>query len=268
MRHPGLEVQQTGGNRVVEKLPDGSTAVFDTATNTIHSLNAGAAAAFDACREKTAVAQLMRSMSQALGVPVSEEIALTAIAELERAGLVACSGAALGDSRRSILKALGTAAGVGVPVVLSLTGAEQRLYAAVAGSGTTTTTTTTTTTAAPPSIASVAPVTLCRLPGPYPYTGIQINGQNTHFSGSSVVTFSVGAVSVAYLTVSNVAAIDATHLTLDVLVAAFTAPAPPDEQVTVTVTTGSETVARTNAFTVSASMSCLTSQPTIVTERP
>ena len=35
--------------RVIEQMPDGSTAVFDTETLTVHSLNAGAAAAFAAC---------------------------------------------------------------------------------------------------------------------------------------------------------------------------------------------------------------------------
>src|SRR5271170_2750367 len=97
-----LQVWQIGAeNRLVEKLPDGSTAVFDTLTKTVHSINKTAAAAFEACRDKVTVPQLAAAMQEILGSPVTQEMALAAIYELERAGLVACSRP-VSASRRSV----------------------------------------------------------------------------------------------------------------------------------------------------------------------
>ena len=73
----------------IENLPDGSTAVFGAATESVHSLNAPAAAAFEACKERTTLPELARAMTTALASRVNEELALAAMAELERAGLVA-----------------------------------------------------------------------------------------------------------------------------------------------------------------------------------
>jgi hypothetical protein len=127
----------------VENLPDGSTAVFNTATQTIHSLHPIASAAFTACPTKKTLSELVVAMSDLLSRPVTEAEALSAISELEHAGLVACAEppqfVEAASSRRSLLKAAGAA----VPLVLSLTALEQSAYAEAAGSGTTTTTTTT-----------------------------------------------------------------------------------------------------------------------------
>ncbi len=118
----------------VEKLPDGSTVVFDSGTQTLHSLNAPAAAAFKACGEPKTLPELAQAMAAALSSPVDEELALAAVAELEQAGLVAAEGEAVRSrqaSRRHLLKA----AGVALPLVLSLTAAQQRAYAYATGSG-------------------------------------------------------------------------------------------------------------------------------------
>src|SRR5450432_433071 len=110
-----LVVWQTGAaNRLVEKLPDGSTAVFDRLTKTVHSVNKTASAALEACREKRTVPQLAMAMQEILGAAVTDEMALAAISELERAGLLACSGSRSTEggqsSRRSVLKAVGASA--------------------------------------------------------------------------------------------------------------------------------------------------------------
>jgi hypothetical protein len=135
--------QTDSKHRIVEKLPDGSTAVFDAVSETLHSLNPPAAAAFDACKERTTLPQLVRAMGDVLPAPVTEELALVAIAELQQAGLVTAEDASQYDrlaTRRGLLKA----AGFVLPAVLSLTAAEQRAYAISAGSGTTTAAPTTT----------------------------------------------------------------------------------------------------------------------------
>jgi hypothetical protein len=155
-------------------LPDGSTAVFDTLSKTVHSINKTATAAFEACREKRTVPQLATAMRETLESPVTEEMALAAVYELERVGLVACSGPTpeerLQASRRSVLRAVGTAAATVAPLVLSLSSAEQRAYAAAAGSGTT----------ARASIDGDDSNTVCTdITTPQ---SVNISGQNTHFS--------------------------------------------------------------------------------------
>jgi PqqD family protein of HPr-rel-A system len=90
-------------NLVIEKLPDGSTAVFDSRSGAVHSLNASAAAAFEACRQSRTVADVARAMSDALDGPVTGDFARAAIWELEAAGLVECSGQA--TSRKSVMRA-------------------------------------------------------------------------------------------------------------------------------------------------------------------
>jgi hypothetical protein len=119
--------QASASGRTVEKLPDGSTAVFESDTDTVHALDASAAAAFEACQKPTSVSTLMNAMRQSLGKAITEEAALEAVSQLEGAGLVTVSGGRdeLRDSRRRLLKA----AGIAVPVVLSLTALEQRAFA-------------------------------------------------------------------------------------------------------------------------------------------
>jgi hypothetical protein len=131
---------------VVEKLPDGSTALFDRATKTVHSLNSSAAAAFELCREPKSVSELAREMSDALAIPVTDVMALAAAGELEQAGLVIGTGARQAEDERASRRAMLKAAGVALPIVLSLTAAEQQAHAAMAISGTTSTTPAPTTT--------------------------------------------------------------------------------------------------------------------------
>ena len=206
----GCQLQRVPGEFVVERLPDGSTVVFESATKTVHSLNPLAALVFEACREKISVTRLI----EAIGSPVSEEPILAAIGELESAGLVERSGAE-GTSRRGVLRAVGIAAGAAVPMVLSLTASEQRAYAAIARSG------------PQPTITAVES-TICD-----GQDTLDIFGVNTHFAqGSSIVTFDQAGVTAGTVTVT-----DPTHLSVQVLSSIFFAGS-----VGVTVTTGSEIV--------------------------
>ncbi len=134
---------------IVEKLSDGTTAILDKNTKSVYSLNASAAAAFEACSNTASAAQIAKSMQAALGTPVTEEMALTALAQLEEHGLVSSTvpeDVAAIASRRSLLKKIGAVGGAAIPVVLAMTAAEQRASAFQQSSGTTTTSTTTTTT--------------------------------------------------------------------------------------------------------------------------
>jgi hypothetical protein len=230
--HDRLEVRQIRPNSfVTEKLPDGSTAVLDTATTTVHSLNLSAAAAFEACRETKTVPQLMQSMGEILGAPVTEEVALAAVSELDMAGLVSCSEPMPeGDraSRRSLLRSMGTAAAVAVPVVLSLTSAEQRAYAVTANSGVP---------PSPPVILSATPNTI-----PPAIGASWIAGLFTHFSPTSTVTCTNGVTA----TVQWIGGSDWTHLSI----VTSAVGVPNGTLIDITVTTGAEVVTGTGLLTV------------------
>ena len=228
------EVWQIGSeNHVVEKLPDGSTAVLEISTGTVHSINQTAAAAFEACYERRTVPQVAAAMREILQSPVTEEMAIEAIEELERAGLVACSESRSsgdrGASRRSLLKAVGTAAATAAPLVLSLSAAEQSAYAATVASG------------PAPSIDGDDSNTVCTN-ALFAQT-LFIDGQNTHFSqGTSVVTFPGSA----WLTVGTVTVTSTTSLSVQVTPGAG-APSGSG-QFSAMVVTGAESVTGVNIF--------------------
>jgi hypothetical protein len=121
----------------IEKLPDGSTAIYNAANKTVYSLNAPAAAAWEACGDTTSLAQIVGKMQRSFNPAVTEEVALEALRQLEEKGLVETMAPPPGPTRRSMVATAGAIA----PLVLALTFAEQRAFALGVGSGTTTTTT-------------------------------------------------------------------------------------------------------------------------------
>jgi hypothetical protein len=143
-----MKVERTSSSEklIIEKLPDGSTAIYDAGSKTVFSLNATAGAAWEACHGTTTLAGVVDAMQASYDPAVTDEIALEALSQLQEKGLLRISEAPLLPSRRS---AVGIAAGVLVPVVLALTSMEQRAFALQAGS--TTTTAAPTTTFKPPS---------------------------------------------------------------------------------------------------------------------
>lgn len=117
---------------IVQTLPDGSTAIFEVSTKNVYSLNASAAAAWEACASANTLSQIAATMSRKLDVPVTEDLAHEALSELVAVGLVKLNpGESLGTSRRDMLRKV---AGVALPAVLVLTGAQQRAHAQGAGS--------------------------------------------------------------------------------------------------------------------------------------
>jgi Coenzyme PQQ synthesis protein D (PqqD) len=139
-----VEPTSSSAKLIIEKLPDGSTAIFDPGSQTVYSLNATAGAAWEACHDMyhdtTTLDEVVEAMQASFDPAVTDEIALDALLQLQERGLLRISEAPLQPSRRSMVA---TAAGVLAPVVLALTGAEQRVFAQKAGSTPTTTATTT-----------------------------------------------------------------------------------------------------------------------------
>lgn len=65
-RMPETVFRQPSPHRfVVERLPDGSAAVFDQANGAVHSLNEVAALVWDACAEPITLDALVESVQQA-----------------------------------------------------------------------------------------------------------------------------------------------------------------------------------------------------------
>jgi hypothetical protein len=153
-----LDIARTGSpNVIAQKLPDGSMAIFEAASKNVYSLNPSAAAAWDACESATTLPRLAAAMSRQLNAPITEDLAHEAVSELLAAGLVRVSPAErLGTSRRTMLKQV---AGVAIPVVLVLTGAEQRALAQNNGSNPPVTTPPPGTTN-PPPLTTLRPVQL------------------------------------------------------------------------------------------------------------
>jgi hypothetical protein len=121
-----LEVRPVEGLAFVsEKLADGSSSLLETGSRTVYSLNAPAAAAFDACRN----AAMLPRIAQAMGAGVTQEQALHAVAQLEKAGLVEVDA-----GRRDMLKKAGAIMGGAIAAVLVLSASEQKAYAGFAGS--------------------------------------------------------------------------------------------------------------------------------------
>ncbi len=125
-----MQVECTNPNAlVVNKLPDGSRVILDPSTETVYALNAAAGAAWEACNEPTTLAGVTMHMRRSFDANTSEELAEQAIFELEEKKLVRTSQ----TTRRQMLGRLGAAAAL--PLVVSLTLADQRAYALSAGSG-------------------------------------------------------------------------------------------------------------------------------------
>jgi hypothetical protein len=153
---------------LVERLPDGSAAVFDVETEAAHSLNAAAVAAWEYCDEPVRPDEVARALSEA-GAPVDVHTARQTLERLTQIGLVEPTVTADAGvlPRRAVMRTLAA----GVPVILTLTASAQKAFAQGAGSGATTagatsTAAPTTSTAAPTTSTTGAPTTTTTTAGP------------------------------------------------------------------------------------------------------
>jgi hypothetical protein len=113
----------------VNRLPDGSTVILDSANETTFALNATAAAAWYACASPTTLSGVTEYMRQEFNPATTEELAEGAIFRLEEKKLVSTSQPL---TRRRMLGSLSVA--IALPFVASLTLSEQRAHAQAASS--------------------------------------------------------------------------------------------------------------------------------------
>ncbi len=129
-----MQIERTNSDAlVVNKLPDGSIVIVDAKNDTVFALNSTAGAAWDACSTPTTLAGVTESMQQSFDPGTSEELAEDAILQLHDKKLVQASGVPSRASRRQFITTMST---VALPLVVSLSIAEQRAYAKTASSGT------------------------------------------------------------------------------------------------------------------------------------
>ncbi|MDQ1728105.1 MAG: hypothetical protein QOD33_230 [Pyrinomonadaceae bacterium] len=108
---------------VVDDLPD-EVLVYDLASNRAHCLNHTAALVWRACDGHTAAPEIARRLTAELDAHFDEKLVWLALAQLEKLGLLDQSAVAPARftqlSRRQLIRSLGLAAVVAVPVVTSI----------------------------------------------------------------------------------------------------------------------------------------------------
>jgi hypothetical protein len=106
---------------VIQEMPD-EILVFDTETNKAHCLNSTAAFVWQACNGDNSVSDIARLFGNHAKSPVQEDLIWLAIDQLNDNNLLAKELKANfnGQSRREVIKRIGLAAVVGLPIVASI----------------------------------------------------------------------------------------------------------------------------------------------------
>lgn len=106
---------------VIQEMPD-EVLVFDLETNKAHCLNETAAFVWKACDGVNSVADITRAFGSQSGTPVEESLVWLAIDQLNESNLLAEQVKAdfKGQSRREVIKKIGLAAVIALPIVSSL----------------------------------------------------------------------------------------------------------------------------------------------------
>ncbi|HLM60634.1 MAG TPA: PqqD family protein [Pyrinomonadaceae bacterium] len=106
---------------VIQEMPD-EVLVFDLETNKAHCLNETAAFVWNACDGKKSVADITTLFGNRSGKPVDENLVWLAIDQLSESNLLEEELKANfnGQSRRDVIKKIGLAAVIALPIVSSL----------------------------------------------------------------------------------------------------------------------------------------------------
>jgi hypothetical protein len=100
---------------------DDEVIVYDTERHKAHCLNRTAARVWERCDGQATVADLARHLTQALEAPVAPAAVWLAVEQLGKARLLTeRPGPPRGPSRREVLKRLGVAAALALPLVTTI----------------------------------------------------------------------------------------------------------------------------------------------------
>jgi len=122
---------------VIQELPD-EVLVYDLDRDRAHCLNQTAAFVWQRCNGKNSTAQIARTLGQQFDCKVDENIVWLALDQLGRNHLLETKPippALLGMNRRAMVRALGLAAVVAVPVVTSIVAPTPAQAATCVGQG-------------------------------------------------------------------------------------------------------------------------------------
>lgn len=108
---------------IVQELPD-EVLVYDASNDKAHCLNNTAAKVWKYCDGKTDAAGIAQNLSRELNAPVATELVWLALDQLEQSDLVEkqtrSALAKAGLSRRDVIKRVGLASLVALPIVTSM----------------------------------------------------------------------------------------------------------------------------------------------------
>ncbi len=119
---------------VIQEMPD-EVLVYDLETDKAHCLNQTAAFVWKNCDGKTSVNEIVTQFEKQQGSKINEDLVWLAIDQLSERKLLENSVASkfAGESRRSVLKKIGFASVVALPVVASLVAPTAALAVACSG---------------------------------------------------------------------------------------------------------------------------------------
>ena len=122
---------------VIQEMPD-EVLVFDLETNKAHCLNETAAFVWKKCDGVNSVADIAKAFGSQAGSPVEDSLVWLAIDQLNENNLLAEKVRANfnGQSRREVIKKIGLAAVIALPIVSSLTAPSAALANTCSGGNT------------------------------------------------------------------------------------------------------------------------------------
>ncbi len=135
MKNPQNPIARNNG-LVIQEMPD-EVLVYDLDSNKAHCLNETAAFVWKSCDGSNSVADIVREFEANAGGRVSEDFVWLAIDQLHENGLMEAGTESrfAGQSRREVLKKIGLASMVALPVIASLVTPQSALAAGSCGCG-------------------------------------------------------------------------------------------------------------------------------------
>ena len=116
---------------VVQEVPD-EVLVYDLESNKAHCLNQSAALVWSSCEGNNSVSEIAKIVESQAGGKVTDDFVWLAIDQLSENNLLEkqVSSAFAGTSRREVIKKIGLASMIAVPVIASLVAPQSALAAA------------------------------------------------------------------------------------------------------------------------------------------
>ena len=123
MKTTSIQPRARKADLIVKEMPD-EVLVYDLVRDKAHCLNRTAALVWNYCDGKTSVEEMTGRLNKELQAPIDERVVWLALNQLDKNHLleesVASPPAMAGINRREVIRALGVAAIVAVPVITSI----------------------------------------------------------------------------------------------------------------------------------------------------